>query len=40
MALLDSLKNIWHAAKNTVSGWFSDDDTEAKPQTLNEQIQT
>ena len=40
MALLDSLKNIWHGVKNTVSGWFSDDDTEAKPQTLNEQIQT
>ena len=40
MALLDSLKNIWHGVKNTVSGWLSDDDTEAKPQTLNEQIQT
>lgn len=40
MALLDSLKNIWHGVKNTVSGWFSDDDTEARPQTLNEQIQT
>jgi hypothetical protein len=40
MALLDSLKNIWHGVKNTVSGWFNDDDTEAKPQTLNEQIQT
>ena len=40
MALLDSLKTIWHWVKNTVSNWFNKDEEEAKPQTLNEQIET
>ena len=40
MALLDSLKNIWHWVKNTVSSWFSNDNEKTEPQTLNEQIQT